>query len=316
MYKIYSSKEYIADDKKAYVEECIKNSDFVVIGGGNMVFDIFSYSLSAARLNYFVELVKKYNKKLLILSIGIGPFCNKKQLRNCIEVLEKSDFLTFRDAKSVELYKQNKLSNKFDNLDLLSSDPAFNLKLTTDNKEKKYILLNVINPNLIYDNEEKVQTVTDMYLKLIEKVSKKHKLIVFSTEQMDVEYINLLKSERDFEFVQINSFDSLIDLYSSCLCLIGTRMHSLIIALTQNIPVYGLIWQDKVRALFEMMDLIELTQVLDGIDVDILMSKIDEICLNIDDFKADMQNQLVCIKDRLALNDLYINYIKEEIVLK
>lgn len=313
MFYFFNKKEYLNYEKKQLLEEEIKKSDFVVIGGGNMIFDIFPYSLSAARFNYFIDMIKKYDKKILVLSIGIGPFINKKQLKKCVEVLEKVDYISFRDNKSYLLYSENKISNKFNNYNLLSADPAFNLRLYEKNNDKKYVLLNVINPNLIYNNKNSILNVTSLYISIINHLSKKYNLMVFATEQMDVEYILELKEHLNFNYIEINGFNDLIDLYSKSMCLIGTRMHSVIIALTQNIPVYGLVWQDKVEALFDMLELSEYKQNIVNCDISDIFEQIQEYIENHDYYSNEVNVKVNKARKQLDCNNKYINLVKGEL---
>jgi len=76
--------------KKIYLEEFeskICKNDILVIGGGNMIFDINKYSRSGFKFLKFIELAKKYNKKVFAISIGIGPFATQKQELNAVNVM-------------------------------------------------------------------------------------------------------------------------------------------------------------------------------------------------------------------------------------
>src|SRR5699024_2563931 len=54
------------------------------------------------------------------------------------------------------------------------------------------------------------------------------------------------------EYCYISAPSELLELYGTLKILIGTRMHSMIIALTQRIPIIGISWQQKVDSLFEI----------------------------------------------------------------
>src|SRR5699024_6256795 len=80
--------------KKSDIIEKIKESDMVVLGGGNTIFDLTRFSNSSLKIKLIIETAKKYNKKVFVTSIGLGPFVTEKQLRNSIEVLNKADYIT------------------------------------------------------------------------------------------------------------------------------------------------------------------------------------------------------------------------------
>ena len=54
--------------------------------------------------------------------------------------------------------------------------------------------------------------------------------------------------------MKVNGLKNLIDLYNEIDVLIGTRMHSMIIAYTMHVSLIGLSWQPKVDAFFSIVD--------------------------------------------------------------
>lgn len=310
-YKYLSCKSFLNEDNLQKFEKYISDCDMVVIGGGNMVFDIFPYSISANFLNYLIDIVLKYKKKILILSVGIGPFVNDYQLRKCIEVLSKVDVLTFRDEKSAELYFKNcKTENTFLNNNFISADPAFLLKNAghKENKKKK-IGINIINPYLIYKNKNTISVIKDLYFNLIDNLSDKYKIKVFATEKMDYEFIYELQNEIQFDVVDINGLNDLLDLYSSIDFLVGSRMHSIIIGLTQKIPFYGLIWQTKVESMISMFKLNEFSSEIQSTDYNDVIEKIEGVLSDNKEYLKKIEDGLNLMRNRLSINDECIEKI-------
>lgn len=240
-------------------ETKIRNADILVIGGGNMIFDIDKYSNSALRFNNFISIAKKNRKRVFAISIGIGPFATLQQEKNAVQALNKCDYISFRDQKSYDIYA--KYIDKVKNV-VVSVDPVFFLPYSI----KPHVLngivigLNVFNSKLIEDSEESYVQLIDGYVKLAQGLMDKLgvKIILFSTDLTDYEAVldvyKGLQENQNVEVRDINGFDSLIELYSELSILIGTRMHSMIIAFTQYIPIIGLSWQPKVDALFDIID--------------------------------------------------------------
>lgn len=59
-------------------EAALEETDLLIIGGGNAIFDLSPATLSAQRFDQVVTLANKHHTKIFVSSIGIGPFCTKK----------------------------------------------------------------------------------------------------------------------------------------------------------------------------------------------------------------------------------------------
>lgn len=280
LYFYYLHKKFHNEIENKKIIQIISDCDFVVIGGGNMVFDLNDKTLSAARLLYYVKLIKKLNKKIFICSIGIGPFSNNYQLKKCIDSLNYSDYLSFRDKTSLDLYENSKYTKK--NKGLLSIDPAFNLNISIQSTRlTKIIGLNVIDPTLFCSNEL-VGLIKENYIHLISKILNEtdYSVRIFTSELRDIKFAKLIcdtLSNDRVSLCKITGFNSLIENYSDFSIIIGSRMHSMIIGLTQNIPIIGLSWQQKVTALFSMLELTDYCYDIYSIKYDKLITQIREL---------------------------------------
>jgi len=59
------------------------------------------------------------------------------------------------------------------------------------------------------------------------------------------------------KYFNVHGMEDLLRVYSKTKVVIGSRMHSMIIAMTQGIPVIGLCWQAKIKSLFDMLEINE-----------------------------------------------------------
>lgn len=113
----------------------VKKCDILVIGGGNMIFDLSSKSKSAAHFKRYVDIVKKQKKKVVVLSVGVGPFQTLNQRKMAIEALDRCDYISFRDTESFNPIREN---NFEDGKYFLSVDPIFMLpSIETGARKKK-----------------------------------------------------------------------------------------------------------------------------------------------------------------------------------
>lgn len=242
-----------------YLKKKLQGVDLVVIGGGNMIFDEFEYSDSAFRFNKIVSMAKARHIKVFAISLGIGPFQTIIQEQNACKALNKCDYITFRDNKSYNIYAKHieDLGNV-----CISIDPVFMIENYSSslNKSKQIIGLNIMNSKLIDDSEDKYRFLIGKYTDLIDQLIENLDLdiVLFSTDSMDYVmlqdvYLQATK-KKNIKIEEINGFDDLINLYNKIPLLIGMRMHAMIIAFTQGIPVIGLSWQPKVDAFFDIID--------------------------------------------------------------
>lgn len=270
----YLSKMHIPEFEKS-----IKDSKALIIGGGNMIFDLMPSSLSAARFDYYVKTAKKYNKKVFAISIGIGPFQNDYQKKKAVQSLSKCDYITFRDEKSYNLFKNENPNYK--NVSVVA-DPVFFSEFALDSHQKNdSIGINVINPNLFPNNHSYQETINN-YAKLIDKLfdRTKQKVIIFNTENKDFQACKDVyakcTAKNSISIKEVKSEDDLYDIYSQCKLIVGTRMHSLITAFSQNIPIVGLSWQQKVDAMFEIIE--DTDSVFDLFKIDSNIEQIIDYC--------------------------------------
>ncbi len=236
----------------------MKMKDLLIIGGGNMIMDLTKTSKSWLKFASYVDIAKKYNKKVVVLSIGIGPFQTEHQKDKAVEALNKCDFVTYRDRESLKLGSQGLNNNKH----FLSLDPVFLLpkvNIPQNQKGKRTIGIGVINTLLFDPSIDRYNNVKQSYIELIKMLLERdYCVVVFSTERADYNMVgdvmNVFEDNR-VSSVIINTTDDLLDLYAQKITyLVAARMHALIIAFTQQIPIIGLAWQQKLVSMFKIID--------------------------------------------------------------
>lgn len=273
----------------------IKECDVLFIGGGNMIMDLTVQSKSWLRFKKYVDIAKKYNKRVVVLSIGIGPFQTVEQEKKTIEVLNECDFVTYRDEKSYNIGSNGVVGKKH----FLSIDPVFTLTKYGNkfpNKKNPMVGLCVINTLLFDSSLNRYNNTLVSFVELAKNlVSNNYQVVVFSTERNDYKMVKDVVKRCDNNRIyseDIYTSEDLLYLYSSKLSfLIGTRMHSLIVALTQHIPLVGLSWQQKVDSMFALIE-----------------SRKD--CFPIDNIMENIDNILSSVNNNIA-NESYIENRKK-----
>lgn len=233
----------------------LKDSDLLIIGGGNTIFGATKMMSSTDKILKIIDFAKQKNKKIFLCSIGIGPFKSKYQLRNLDEIINKVDFITVRDEQSFN-YVKKKNEECF-----LSIDPVI---LLDEFKKTSVISNNIgicimdvrLNKMSQHDYENYIISMTNMIINLRKSLSKVQ-FFLYSTDTADYQAVYDVYNNLDTDRVsvrQVTDINGLRQLYSHLDLILGTRMHSLIVGFSQGIPIVGISWQPKVVGFFEMIN--------------------------------------------------------------
>lgn len=264
----------------------IKGVDILILGGGNMIMDLDSSSDSAKHFERYVNIAKKHNKKVVVLSIGMGPFANESQRSNAMRALSKCDFVTYRDKKSYELGSSEE-GNHY-----ISADPVYFLpnNLTrNDTMKGNTVGVGVINPYLYGATQDKYINIRNGYISLVKAlIDRGFDVSLFSTEAEDFRMIDEIYEELEDPRLSknyISDSNELFELYNKTSIIIAARMHSLIIAFTQSIPIIGLSWQQKVNSMFDLIEE-------------------PESCFQIDDLSKDVKQILTLTHQKINRSNI------------
>ncbi|MEW4328508.1 polysaccharide pyruvyl transferase family protein [Rossellomorea marisflavi] len=308
--RVLDNNPYLKD-----LEDAIANCDFLVIGGGNAIFDLTDHSQSSYKFTKIVNLAIQHQKKYFVTSIGVGPFKTNLQLNSALNILSGAEKVTVRDKKSYELLKP--LGDKV----RLSIDPVF--LLNSNNKRvntssHKTISICIINLYLNKDNKEKYDKyIYDTVLFVRKLREENYNVNLFSTEPRDYKSVKEVYDhfhDKEVKLVKVYDKETLLNLYRKTDLIVGARMHSLIIGLSQEIPVIGLSWQDKVSEMFKIIDAKN-----DVIEIHELGDNIERILIEIR-HKLDKSNTIDKLKklktqnhEKFSINKIIFSEIEEDV---
>lgn len=238
------------------VKKYISDTDVVIIGGGNMIMDLEKVPNLTYIFYKYVKYAKKNNKKVYVVSVGVGPFRTKLQRKIAQKALNSCDYIAVRDNKSLDICKDIGVRREI----FVSGDPVFlHPKIVHGEKSLEIAVSIYYYEKLAYYGtryDDYINDFSNFIDKLVLGIDG-YSVNLFSTEITDYAAVsdvyNKLKDKTRVSVVKISNEDELFKFYSKQKLVIGTRMHSLIIAMTQNIPVVGLSWQPKVKALFDLI---------------------------------------------------------------
>ncbi|MDT2813650.1 polysaccharide pyruvyl transferase family protein [Vagococcus carniphilus] len=290
------------------LEKKLRDTDLLIIGGGNTIFGTTHFMSSTDKILEIVKFAKSKGVKVFICSAGIGPFKSKRQLKKLREILIYVDYVTVRDRNSLNYVKE--LNSK----SFLTLDPVISFELFKDTYTTKYIGISImdIRLNKMSQNQYKEYIKNMTYLiKCLSIELPDYKFKLFSTDINDYQAVyEVFKQIKDInaEVVEVENINDLQKLYETLEIVIGARMHSLILAFSQYIPIIGFSWQPKVDGFFEMIN--QRDSVFNLLTLDLNFEKIIDLVL----FKIN--NLEECIEKNIDEHGTIekMNAINQEII--
>lgn len=224
-----------------------KYDAFVTIGG-SIFMETGKWKEGLEQRKYLPALFNKMNKKTFVIGANFGPFEDKNFVEKHREFFDVFDDICFRDKYSYSIFSD------LENI-RVAPDVVFNLQEhSNDTKEKSvgFSLINLENrPGLkdfYHQYNSKIIQLIDLYTELGYKI----KLFSFCKYEGDlkinqhiIECINK-KNRSSVKLINyegdINGF---LNEFKSCEVIIGTRFHSIILAMVFNQSVYPIIYSEK-----------------------------------------------------------------------
>lgn len=238
------------------IQDTLARSELLLLGGGNMVFDLDARTRSSDRFGYFVDTARRSGTPAFGISLGIGPFASARQHKGACRVLDRCGWLTFRDRSSLELYLEHGHQPAEIGVDpVLLMEQVFDRPATPSNR----LAWNLVEPRLVggVDDVERQHILREHASAIRRLVSDGCAVELFSTDRADEPFLEELESLVRSPLCRvrpITGLTTLLKFYLEVDLVVASRMHALIVAFTQGAPVLGLSWQQKVRAFFDLVD--------------------------------------------------------------
>jgi len=237
-------------------------ADVFVSGGGTLLQNVTS-KRSFFYYAGLILLAKLLRKKVMIFAQGFGPL--KGILANALAryILNRVEMVTLRDDQSLEKIK--KLGVKNPNL-FVTADPTLILDVPLLKEGEKLLSLEGIKKSgrpllgvaVRNPNREK-NDFTPQLIEAVNWLAKEHNyvpvLVLFQSPQdmhQTSKIIHGIKESAHLIF-RICKPSEMLSLFSQFDLLIGMRLHSLIFALINDVPMLGISYDPKVKAFMQMV---------------------------------------------------------------
>lgn len=287
----------------------IRSTSLLVSGGGSLLQDV----TSNRSLWYYLAvmtLAKIFGKPVMVYANGVGPISGGFNRFLTKLVLNGADIITLRDGNSKKYIENIGVSNKEV---YVTADPVFTLEpvsrdivLDIFKKEgikdrNKLIGVSVREWKKAENLEENISIVID---EMIEKYDANVLLIPMHYPEdlvFSEKVLSLLKNKGAYILKDKYSVEEIMGVIRELDMIIAMRLHSLIYAATQSIPMVGLVYDPKVVGILESIDMKFMTDV-EALDVNTLLSDIDTVWSDKENIKIELNSQEQKLKDMALRN--------------
>ena len=290
---------------KIELEECIANTDLIVIGGGHLLID--NYLNFPKGINNIVKVAKSNNIPVVFSFVGAkGPW-NKLAKMYLLEALDYARCISVRDSDSKDFLVS--ISKDLKSKVVVLSDPALFVKEMCDYKQKvqakKKIGLGIMDPhelkrhsNFKWSRDESAFWWSTLTKKLI---SLGFDVNIFTngspTDNGFVEFFikkELGENKNVFYSDYPSDYSDLISIIQQQDIVIAQRLHACLPSISLGKNTFGVIWDRKLSSIFRELRLED----------------------NLIDFTKDTENIIKQIITNLDENNNLVNRVNEVINIK
>lgn len=287
----------------------VRNTSLLISGGGSLLQDI----TSTRSLLYYLAvmtLAKLFRKPVMVYANGIGPISKKGNRLLTRMVLNHVNLITLRDDDSKSYLEKMKIKNK--NI-VVTADPVFTLDVSPKNvienifakegipSDKKFIGIS-IRP------WKKADNLVEVISKVIDYITEKYDVNIILIpmhypEDLDISNKVLANVDKASCFVIKDQYavEDIMGIIKELDMIVAMRLHSLIYAATQEIPMVGLVYDPKVEGILYSLGMNHMSNV-ENLDYEQLISNIDYVWNNKNELKNILNRGDEELKSRALSN--------------
>ena len=296
------------------VFKTLKNCDVLLSGGGSLLQD----STSTRSLMYYLSIIllaKIMGKKVMLYANGIGPVSKNFNRQIVKTVINKADLITLREGYSYEELKSIGVNTK----SFVTADPVFTLDSISKDKalklitkeniplDKSFIGVSVRNVKNWKNEDEFINEIAYICDMIYEKYNKN---IIFIAMQVPND-INISekvqKRMKNPSYILKKSYSpyEIIGIIGCMSFIISMRLHTLIFAAKQKVPLLGFIYDPKIEYYLQKLHMPSGGNI-NNFDMDKTISIIDDMINNSDKYKNILEKYSRELEEAAHNNEKYL----------
>lgn len=298
------------------VISAIKDCDMFISGGGSLLQDV----TSTRSLFYYLALIylaKLFNKPVMVYANGIGPIKKSINKKLTKRILEKVDLITLRDTNSKETIEDLEIKNE--NI-FITADPVYTLEPSSVERIKEIFTLEDIpmDKPLIgislrsWNNKDNIIKTISGAIEYIKSNYDVNIIIIPMHYPEDLQIsTEILSNAKDKCYLLRNKYnvEDIMGIIRELDIIIAMRLHSLIYAATQAVPMVGLVYDPKVDGFMDSIGIKSKCNVK-NLELINLCTLLDDVWNNKENIKSNLEKYKVDFKNKAYKNiDLAIKLV-------
>ena len=301
------------------VRKAIKSCNLFISGGGSLLQDV----TSTRSLIYYIilmKLAKMYKKPVMVYANGVGPINCKMNRIWARRILNKVDLITLRDEDSRRFLDELEVENE--NI-YVTADPVFTLNPVNQTK-----VFNILKNEAIPTDKALVGVAVRHWGDSKNLISNVSKTIDYIIEKYDANVIlipmhypgdldisnSILNNVNNTGcYVLSNKYnvEDLMGIIKNLEILIAMRLHSLIYAATQGVPMVGIVYDPKIEGFLKSINM-DFMCPTENLKYHELVKKIDYVWEN----RKELKEKLEILDDKMKKEALKNIYMAKELLEK
>lgn len=278
----------------------IINCDLMICGGGSLLQDITSSKSLVFYLGLII-LAKLFKKKVMLYCNGYGPIKRKTNKLLIKGILSRVDLITLRDFESKKQLEKIGITKKIK----VTADAAFTMKPVDKERVKEIFKKEAIplDKKIIgisirrWKNDDKVKQVISGMIDYF--FQKGFNIVLLPMKYPDDLEFSMevceMCTKKPYVIKNFYIPQEVLGIIGEFSLLVGIRLHSLIFAAIQNVPMVGIEYDPKVGSFLEIVKQKNVGKI-EELDLANLCLCIEEVFTNMDKYK----NRLIEKKDELV----------------
>lgn len=280
------------------VFNAIKSTSLLISGGGSLLQDV----TSTRSLWYYLMIMylsKFHKKKIMVYANGIGPI-NKKFNRNLAKnILNKVDLITLRDQDSKRYLEDMGVKN--DKI-FVTADPVFTLDPSKEERIKEIFTDEGIPLNRKYigisiRKWKDTENLGDVISKVIDYLLDKYDIGIILIPmhhpedlEISLNVQNRVEGKDCYTLEDKYSVEDIMGVIKGLDLIIAMRLHSLIYAATQEVPMVGIVYDPKVEGILKSFDIGYMCPA-DDLDFEDCIYNVDAVWENREEIRQRLKKQ-------------------------
>ncbi|MGL4789993.1 MAG: polysaccharide pyruvyl transferase CsaB, partial [Anaerotignaceae bacterium] len=300
------------------VIKAIKQCDLLLSGGGSLLQD----KTSTRSIIYYLSIIKFakiLGKKVMLYANGIGPV-EKPSNRYLVKtVVDKADVITIREQNSLEELRNMGVNNSNS---FVTADPVFSLNGISKEEALKFLESKNIPTDkpivgVSVRNWKGIESFINNFALLCDKVSKElNKTIVFIPMQIpnDIHTSTIVmnKMKEPSYILQDNLLPSeTMGIISLMDFVMSMRLHTLIFAAKERIPLVGFSYDPKIDFYLEEFGM-PMGGDVENYNPEIAFEKVCDLNANRDEYAAKLNIAVNKLEEMAKLNEDYLLRLLDE----